>query len=175
MKPPSIPARRLSALALAGLLAACGGGEFTESLVRLISARFVPAEATVAPGATRRVQLEVQCDRDALNTTFGRLGIRVRLDPSHLPAGVTATLVGTFADAEGFSLVQCDSPSTTEGLRMTRLEVDLTASAGAAATTARLGTYIEVEPLAGQGSKDNTSAEMAVSVSGTAAPTTPGT
>ncbi|HET9317989.1 MAG TPA: hypothetical protein VFQ51_20510, partial [Vicinamibacteria bacterium] len=103
--------RTALALGLVVALPGCGGnpnrsaGEFVESLVRLLSARFVPSTVVVPRGATRTVDFEVTCDNAALNTTFGRLGIRVRLDPERrLPPGLAATIAGSAPDPRGFSL-----------------------------------------------------------------------
>ena len=170
---PASLRRVVAALALVAV-AACGGGDFAESFVKLVTARFVPAQATLLPGASVTADLEVSCDRAALDTVFGRLGVRVRLDPSHtLAGGVTATLGGV-ADAEGFHLFPCNSATSDPDLRVAHIPVTIAVAAGTPALATTLQAYVEVEPLlVGEPSKDNTSAQMVVTVGAVEAPVAP--
>ena len=164
--------RGIPALILAAALPGCGGGpqgasDFVESLVRLLSARFVPASITVPRGSTSAVDLEVTCDRAGLDTPFGRLGIRVKLDPDgRLPAGVTGTMVNVGPlDSGGFALIPCTGAHPDPNLRIAHVAVQVQAAANAPVTSATLVAYIEVEPLVrGEPSKDSTRAELAVTV-----------
>lgn len=162
--------KRLSALVLLATSAGCGGGptgsgDFLESLARLLSARFVPASVTVLRGTTRPVDLEVVCDRAALNTPFGRLGIRVRLDPDHrLPEGVAATVSGS-PDRSGFVLFQCTGAHADPSLAVAHVAVQVQAAPGARPTAVTLVGEVEVEPLtSAAASKDSTRAELAITV-----------
>ncbi len=163
--------RCITTLGLTAALVACGGGDFVESLVRLISARFVPAGLLLTAGATDTLQLEISCDRDGLNTAFGRLGVFVKLDPDGvLPAyGLTVTPTsGGAVDAEGFRHYDCVGPTPDPEVLITRITVQVTASATAAPATSVLVANVKVEPLSvGQGSKDGTSAEVPITVSAT--------
>ena len=152
-------------------LSACGGspagaGPFVESLVRLLDARFVPTAIAVPRGATRTVDFEVVCDKAGLDTVFGRLGIRVRLDPNRsLPVGVTATIQGGSPDAEGFVLVPCNGTHPDPNLRIAHVAVRVAAAPSTAPTSTTLVGYVEVEPLqSGEPSKDSTRADLAVTV-----------
>jgi hypothetical protein len=161
--------RAATAFTVAATLSGCGGSDFVESLVRLISARFVPAESALAAGGTRRVELEVSCDREGLDTPFGRLGIQIRLDPEQqLPAGVTATLVSAeMPDAEGFVLLPCRDPTADDNIRVAHVMVDLAAAADATAGASTLVALVRIEPMrSGEPSKDSTTAALAIAVTG---------
>jgi hypothetical protein len=166
--------RAVPALILGAALAGCGGGpggssDFLESLVRLLSARFVPASISMPRGSTRAVDLEVSCDRAGLDTPFGRLGIRVKLDPeSRLPLGLSGTLVNVGPlDRDGFALIPCTSATTDPNLRVAHVAVQVQAAANAPVTPATLVAFVEVEPLTpGQPSKDSTRADLAITVTG---------
>jgi hypothetical protein len=161
-------------VALTATLLGCGGGEFAELFVKLITARFVPAQVTASLGV-HRVELEVSCDRAGLNTPFGRLGIQVKLDPDRrLPAGVTATPVGAPVGADGFATYPCTDPTATPDLKLAHVMVDVNVVGEAAPASAiTLIALIQVEPLvAGEPSKDSTTAELALAVA--AAPSVPG-
>ncbi len=152
-------------------LSACGGGPagagpFVESLVRLLDARFVPTAVAVPRGATRTVDFEVVCDKAGLDTVFGRLGIRVKLDPNRtLPEGITATIPGVSTDASGFALVPCNGAHPDPNLRIAHVAVRVAAASSIAPTTTTLVGYVEVEPVvSGEPSKDSTRADLAVSV-----------
>jgi len=165
MKPISC----VMAAALSAALAGCGGGEFAESFVRLISARFVPAGVTLPRGATRTVVFEVTCDSAALDTPFGRLGLRVKLDPQRrLPGGLSASLATAGpTDSEGFTRIPCNGAHTDPDLRIAQVSVQLQAAADLAPMTATLTGYVEIEPLiTGEPSKDSTQADLAITVSG---------
>jgi hypothetical protein len=170
--------RRVAAtLLLVAPLAGCGGGEFAESLARLLAARFVPAPASVPRGGMRTVDFEVTCDKAALDTPFGRLGLRIRLDPQHvLPVGFSAMLPNAGpADNEGFVLVPCTGAHADPQLRIAHVAVQVQVAANAAAGAATLTGYVEVEPLLqGQPSKDSTLADLAITVSASESPTSPG-
>ena len=160
----------MTALVLAGALPGCGGspngvgGDFIESLVRLLSARFDPSGVAVPRGFSRTVDFEVTCDKDALDTNFGRLGIRVKLDPEHrLPEGVTATMVPG-PDADGFSQVPCNGAHSNPSLRLARLPVRVQAAGNVAPVTVTLVGYVEVEPLPPAPPKDSTRADLAVTI-----------
>ena len=104
------------------------------------------------------------CDNDALNTVFGRLGIRIKLDPNHrLPGAVSATLPGAL-DADGFYQTPCSTPTADPGLRIAHVPVVVNVAAGTAALSTTLEAYIEVEPLVPQPSKDSTVAQAALTV-----------
>lgn len=165
--------RGIPSLILAAALAGCGGSgtqganDFVESLVRLLSARFVPASLTVPRGSTRAVDLEVTCDRAGLDTPFGRLGIRVKLDPEgRLPAGVTGTMVNVGPlDSGGFALIPCTGAHPDPNLRIAHVAVQVQAAVNTPVTTATLVAFVEVEPLVrGEPSKDSTRAELAITV-----------
>jgi hypothetical protein len=159
----------MSALVLCAGLAGCGGGatgadSFVESLARLLTARFVPASLAMPRGSTRTVDLEVVCDWAGLNTAFGRLGIRVRLDPDRtLPAGFSATLNRPL-DTNGFAVFPCTGVHPDPNLRIAHVAVEVRSLANAP-TSATLGAFVEVEPLlSGDPSKDSTRADLAVTV-----------
>jgi hypothetical protein len=164
--PRGVPLAVILLTAIAGCGGNTGASDFVESLVRLLNARFVPSSVNVPRGATRTVELEVTCDKAGLDTVFGRLGIRVKLDPLRtLPAGITATLVGAPApDGEGFSLVPCNALHNDPNLRLAVLQVRIQAAVSTAPTTTSLLGLVEVEPLAGAPSKDSTRAELAINV-----------
>ena len=94
-----------AALCLAAVLAGCGGGDFAEHFVKLITARFVPASISPPRGSPVQVEFEVTCDRAGLDTPFGRLDVQVKFDPeASLPAGITvAPQGGSAPDAERIS------------------------------------------------------------------------
>lgn len=161
------------ALLLVGALPGCGGnpnggaGEFVESLVRLLSARFVPSSVVVPRAAARTVEFEVACDKAGLDTVFGRLGIRAKLDPERrLPEGVTATFVDAPSpDPSGFRLYPCTGLHPDPNLRIAHLSVRVQAAANVAPTTVTLLGYVEVEPLnPNELSKDATRADLAITV-----------
>jgi hypothetical protein len=160
------------ALGLLVPLPGCGGSpggnsEFVESLVRLLSARFVPASVVVPRGASRTVDFEVTCDNAGLNTVFGRLSIRVKLDPERrLPEGVTAVFVDPSPpDASGFRLYPCNGTHADPNLRIAHLPVRVQAAGNVAPATVTLVGYVEVEPLTtGTPSKDSTLADLPVMV-----------
>lgn len=161
----------LSALALVTVLAACGGGEFAELFVRLITARFVPAEIVVARGSTQRVELEVTCDRDALDTPFGRLDVEVRFDPPP-PAGIVASFPGATLTADGYAQADCNDPTADPALRIARIPVDIGVATTSEVVAWSAVARVRIEPLtSGDPSKDETLAELAVRV---VAPATPG-
>ena len=160
------------ALLLAGALPGCGGNpnglaaDFVESLVRLLSARFVPSAVVVPRGATRTVDFEVTCDKAGLDTPFGRLGIRAKVDPDgRLPEGVTATLLNANSlDASGFSHYRCDGTHPDPNLRIAHLSVRVQAAANVAPMAVTLVGYVEVEPLDPAPSKDGTRADLPITV-----------
>jgi hypothetical protein len=165
-----------AALCLAAVLAGCGGGDFAESFVKLITARFVPASISPSRGSTVNVDLEVTCDRAGLNTPFGRLGVQVKLDPeSRLPAGITATPQGSVPDQNGFYLYPCNTPTGDPDLLAAHVSVRIVVGAEVAAGNYTLVGFVQVEPLAsGEPSKDSTTAELAIHVSPSGTPPTPG-
>src|SRR5262247_1941895 len=116
---------RIATLGLLAALSACGGGnDFLESLVKLLTARFVPSSVSAARSSAGSSQLEITCDRAGLDTTFGRLGVEIKLDPDkRLPAGISAELLGLPPDADGFSRTACNSPGSTDELRKATLPV----------------------------------------------------
>lgn len=164
---------RILGLFLVAALPGCGGGtgtgagDFVESLVRLLSAQFVPASVTVPRGTTRTVDFEVVCDWSGLNTAFGRLGIMVKLDPDRsLPAGVTATVVDGVPDSNGFTPFPCTGTHPNPNLRITHVAVQVRAAPLAAPTTSlTLVGFVQIEPLiSGDPSKDSTRADLAITI-----------
>lgn len=168
------PRRSWPALALA-TLAACGGGEFTELLAHLVSARFSPAAVNAPRGGSAVVALDVQCDNDALNTPFGRLGLDVTFDPQHrLPAGVTITPLGGFTTPTGAQRFNCDDATNDPNLRAVHIGVRIDVAPQLELNAVTLTALIEVERLVDQPPKDTTSAQLAVQITGGTSPTTPG-
>ena len=171
----STRARLLAACAaLAATLPGCGGGDFAELFVKLITARFVPPQVAASLGV-HRVELEVSCDRAGLNTPFGRLGIQIKLDPDRrLPASVTATPVGAPVGADGFTLYPCTGATADPDLKIAHVIVDVNVAGEAAPASAiTLLALIQIEPLVtGEPSKDSTTAELALTVGAT--PSVPG-
>jgi hypothetical protein len=161
----------LSLFLLGAGLTGCGGGgpnganDFVESLVRLLSARFVPATMNVPRGGTRTVDLEIVCDRGGLQTVFGRLALQVKLDPERsLPPGLSATLSRPL-DPAGFALFPCEGTHPDPELRIAHVEVRLQTQASAPVMSATLVALVQVEPLiAGEASKDSTRANLTVTV-----------
>jgi len=165
-----------AALCLAAVLAGCGGGDFAEQFVKLITARFVPASISPPRGSTANVDLEVSCDRAGLDTPFGRLGVQVKLDPEHrLPAGITATPQGASPDPNGFYTFPCNTPTGSPDLRVAHVAVRIVVGAEVAATTYILVGFVQIEPLDDtEPSKDSTTAELAIHISTAPTPSTPG-
>ena len=165
-------ARALLAIGLTAVLASCGGGEFAELFVKLISARFNPVAVSMTPASTRTVELEVTCDRAGLDTPFGRLGVRIKLDRNRtLPSGVTAVPMGSVPDRDGSSLYPCATPTANADLRVARIQIQLTTGTLVPSLTTALNAYVEVEPLVqGAPSKDNTEAQLAITVTAGGSP-----
>lgn len=169
--------RRAAAALLAGLLgitlAACGGGGVAELLSKLITARFVPSQTTVAAGSTRTVELEVTCSFSGMDSPFGRLKLDVSLARGgNLPPGVTSSLVGgepAHRQEPDYWRFPCIDPHPDPTLRFARIPVQITVAPGTAAQALSLLAYVEIEPeRAGEPSKDATTATLGVTV--TAAP-----
>jgi hypothetical protein len=180
--PPGSRRWRAGALILAACaaLGACGGGGdgdgLAELLAPLIRARFVPPALALVRGATQRVELEVTCDRDGLDTVFGRLNIEVRLDPDHkLPASLSARLLDSAPNPEGYAGYPCNAPLADPNLRLAHVPVEIVTSAEAAAGSFSLVALVRIEPLVrGEPSKDSTLAELALSLGSPGTPSTPG-
>jgi len=174
--PPSAstPARAVAICVLAALVG-CGGGDFAEQFVKLITARFVPASVTLSRGSSLNVDFEITCDRDGLETAFGRLSVLVKFDPdAHLPTGITVTPLGASPDSEGFWRYPCSSPGASAELRVEHVTVHVAVSAEAATGNYTLQGLVKIEPLdSDQPSKDSTNANLAIAVSASDAPTTP--
>ena len=164
-------ARRTTAAMLLVALAGCGGNDFTELLARLITARFVPATVTLSPGASTGVDLEITCDDAALNTNFGRLGVRYRLDPAVVvPAGV-GVIFPAFVDSDGFSFAACNAASPDPSLKVGHVAVIVRVAVGTPPQSGVVRVLLEVEPeIAGGQSKDSTSAGLTVRVAEAATP-----
>jgi hypothetical protein len=156
-------------------LTACGGGEFTELLAHLLSARFTPSEVSVPRGGSAVVQLDVQCDYDALNALTNRLRIELTLDPQHrLPAGVTVTPLGGEPSGTGAQRYRCDDATNDPALRAAHIGVRIDVAPQAEVNAATLLALLEIEPILDQPPKDSTTAQLAVQISGTSSPTVPG-
>jgi len=164
-----------AALCLAAVIAGCGGGDFAEQFVKLITARFVPASISPPRGSTAHVDFEVSCDRAGLDTPFGRLDVQIKLDPEHhLPAGITATPQRSAVDQNGFSFHRCNTPTGDPDLFVAHVAVDIVVGAEVPAGTYTLVGFVQVEPFdSTEPSKDSTTAELAIHVSAPT-PSTPG-
>jgi hypothetical protein len=167
---------RAAAWCLAAALAGCGGGDFAESFVKLVTARFVPANISPQRGSTAQVEFEVTCDHAGLDTPFGRLGLQVKLDPqARLPAGITVTPQNSSPDKNGFYPYPCTTPISNPDLRVAHVAVQVVVGAEVPAGAYTLLGFVQIEPLAsGEPSKDSTTAEPAINVAATGTPSTPG-
>jgi len=166
-----------AALCLATLLAGCGGGDFAELFVKLITARFVPASISAPRGSPVQVEFEVTCDRAGLETPFGRLGVEVKFDPdANLPAGINvAPQGGSEPDAEGFRRYPCNAPGADADQRMAHVMLQIVVGTEVPAGSYTLVGFVQVEPLvSGEPSKDSTTASLTIVVSTGSTPTPPG-
>ena len=131
-------------------LAGCGGAA-AELLAKLITARFVPNQTTVAAGSTRTVELEVTCSNAGMGTPFGRLKLDVSLARGgNLPSGVTAALVGgelPYPPLPGYLRFACTDPHPDPALRMAHIPVQITVAPGTDAQALSLLAYVEIERM----------------------------
>lgn len=158
--------RCLPILAIFALLAGCGD-ETEELFVRLVVAEFEPEAATLIVGSTTTLSLRVTADDDGLESDFGRLGIRVKLDPHDLlPDGITAVpLDEESRDDEGYYYYDCDEPAEAAGQSVVVVPVRFTVDAAFAPTELALLAYVDIEPISsGDPSPDSTTDEMPITV-----------
>ncbi len=154
-----------AALTAAFALAACGG-PVAEALARLIEASVEPASATAAQGTSLAVTLKVNCDREGLDTPFGRLGVQVRAEPGSLPAGTGVTFNGGISPpSSGYYTVSCNTATANPNLRTTSLPVELNVGAATPPGLYHVVFRVRVEPeTLTDPPKDETTAELALTV-----------
>jgi hypothetical protein len=148
-------------------LTGCGEDEAGEPFVRLIVAEFEAGSTTVSAGTSRTLILKVTADNSGLDSDFGRLGIRVKLDPNHdLGEGVTAEPLDAIGvDDEGHHLYPCTEPAEAPGQSKVDVVVRITVAPGTTTHTETLLAYVDIEPLAeGEPSPDATTDELAIVV-----------
>ncbi len=158
--------RSLPILAIFTLVAGCGD-ETEELFVRLVVAEFQPEATTLIVGSTTTLSLQVTADDDGLQSDFGRLGIRVKLDPHDmLPDGITAVpLDERSRDDEGYYYYDCDEPAETAGQSVVVVPVRFTVDAAFAPTELALLAYVDIEPISvNDPSPDSTTDEMSITV-----------